>query len=419
MKLAIFGLGYVGMTAAACLTREGHEVIGVDVSDEKIATVNSGRSPIVEPGLQDYVKTAVSKGLLIATHDATSHLESCAVAIVCVGTPSAPDGSHNLGFIAEVSRQISQIIAKGRSEPLTVVYRSTIRPGTIEEIILPIFRESLGDRMDLVELVYNPEFLRESTAIEDYFKPSKIVIGTKDGSRCKNLDAINANLNAPTFYTRYREAEITKFVDNTFHALKISFANEIGRVCLRMGIDAKKVHEIFVADTKLNISPYYLRPGGAFGGSCLPKDVRALQHISSDVGAHTHVVDALIRSNEAHKHFLFESCTRDLKAGAKVLMIGLSFKANSDDLRESPNIDLAYKLMKAGYVLSVYDPDLEPIKLVGQNLGYVASNLPALRDLLISKEVMEAESFDLIVDTRSWARRFSLKGSRIFDINAL
>ncbi len=419
MKIAIFGLGYVGMTAAACLSREGHEVVGVDVSDEKIGIVNSGRSPITEPGLDELVKSAVAKKLLFATKDAVSHIGTCSMAVVCVGTPSAPDGSHNMGVIAEVTRQIAAMIGRDRREPLTIVYRSTMRPGTMEELVLPIFEEALRDRSDLVELVYNPEFLRESVAIEDYFNPPKIVIGTKDGTPSKNLDEVNRGMQAKVFYTRFREAELTKFVDNTFHAVKIAFANEVGRVCGQLGIDARKVHEIFVSDTKLNISAYYLRPGGAFGGSCLPKDVRALQHIAADVGAHTHMVDSLLRSNEAHKHFLFENCSKNLEPQAKVLMIGLSFKANSDDLRESPNIDLARKFLQAGYQLSIYDPHIQSSKLLGQNLGYAFSNLPSLRKLLVSREDMESSAYDLIVDTRGWAKRFSLTSTRVVDVNAL
>lgn len=419
MKIAVFGLGYVGMTAAACLTRDGHEVVGVDVSDEKVAIVNAGKSPITEPGLDELVSRAVRKDLLSATKDASQHLDHCAMAIVCVGTPSAPDGSHNMSFIVEVSHRIAELVGLARSTPLTVVFRSTMRPGTIDELVLPIFEGVLKDRMDLVELVYNPEFLRESVAIEDFFNPPKIVIGTKNGERCTVLDELNATINAPVFYTTYRVAEMTKFVDNTFHAVKVAFANEVGRVCAKLGISAAAVHKIFVSDTKLNISPYYLRPGGAFGGSCLPKDVRALQHIASDVGAHTHVVDALLRSNDAHKNFLFENCVKAVPAGGHVLMLGLAFKENSDDLRESPNIDLARKLLQSHINLSIYDPHVEPSKLLGKNLGYAFSNLPALRKLLVPKSVAESELFDLVVDTRGWAKTMALRTGQVIDANTL
>jgi GDP-mannose 6-dehydrogenase len=212
---------------------------------------------------------------------------------------------------------------------------------------------------------------------------------------------------------------MTKFVDNTFHAAKIAFANEIGRVCRQLDIDASKVHEIFISDTKLNISPQYLRPGGAFGGSCLPKDVRALQQISSDVGAHTHLIDSLLRSNAAHKHFLFDLCARGLDPGAKVLMIGLAFKADSDDLRESPNIDLARKLLQREFDLSIFDPHVEPAKLLGQNLGYAYANLPSISKLLISRQQMESSCYDLVIDTRSWAKQYSINTRRILDLSRL
>jgi GDP-mannose 6-dehydrogenase len=419
MKIAVFGLGYVGMTLAACLSKQGREVVGVDVSDEKIAIVNAGKSPITEPGLDELVARGVRKGLLSATKDASRHLDSCDMAIVCVGTPSAPDGSHNMSYVVEISHQIAELIGRDRATPLTVVFRSTMRPGTIEELVLPIFEDALRDRIDLVELVYNPEFLRESVAIQDFFNPPKIVIGTKGGERCTALDELNARIDAPVFYTTYRAAEMTKFVDNTFHAVKVAFANEVGRVCDKLGISAATVHKIFTSDTKLNISPYYLRPGGAFGGSCLPKDVRALQYIASDVGAYTHLVDSVLRSNDAHKNFLFENCLKAVPAGGRALMLGLAFKENSDDLRESPNIDLARKFLQSNIHLSIYDPHVEPSKLLGQNLGYAFSSLPALRKLLVAKSTAESELFDLVVDTRGWAKNMALRTKWVIDVNTL
>jgi GDP-mannose 6-dehydrogenase len=419
MKVAIYGLGYVGLTAAACLTREGHHVLGVDVSNEKVAQINSGISPITEPGLEDLLRKALDLKLLYCTTNGDAELGSCSMAIVCVGTPSGSDGSHNMRYIADVSRQIANSLKGQRDVPLVVVYRSTIRPGSIEELIGPIFRNVLGDAVKNVELVYNPEFLRESVAINDYFNPPKIVIGTHDGKPCALMDELNKNLEAPLFYTGYREAEFTKFVDNTFHAVKISFANEIGRVAVQLGIDPKIVHKIFVSDTKLNISPYYFRPGGAFGGSCLPKDVRALQYISADVGANSHLVDSLIRSNEAHKHFLFQLATRGLQPGAKVLMLGIAFKSNSDDLRESPNVDLARKIMQAGFKLSVYDPALEPKKLIGQNLGYAFSHLPQIEGLLIARDAAETGDFDAVIDTQGTAKTLQLRSTNIVDVHAL
>ncbi len=419
MKIAVFGLGYVGLTAAGCLTKEGHQVIGVDISNDKVNEINKGLSPIKEPGLEDLLKTAIDNNLLHCTTNAGEKLGDVDLAIVCVGTPSGPDGSHNMSYIAEVSRQIASSVDRTRKTPLTVAYRSTIRPGTIEELILPIFAGVLGPDIGAVQLVYNPEFLREALAIKDYFNPPKIVIGTADGSPNIHMDELNKNIQAPVFYTKFREAEFTKFVDNSFHAVKVAFANEIGRICMQLDISAATVHKIFVSDTKLNISPYYTRPGGPFGGSCLPKDVRALQYIASDVGAHTHLIDSLLRTNEAHKHFLFEHCTRTLEKGSHVLLLGLAFKSDSDDLRESPNVDLARKLMQAGFKLSVYDPSLRPNHLVGQNLGYAYSHLPGLSNILIGLEELEKGSFDAIVDTNGSAPALSLDQSKVVNIHAI
>jgi GDP-mannose 6-dehydrogenase len=410
----------VGLTAVGCLTKQGHSVVGVDVSESKIKNIAAGVIPISEPGLKELIDLALDKKLLAVQAKADYNLLSWAeIAIICVGTPSASDGSHNMTYIAEVTKQIAELVDAHRKSPLSVVYRSTIRPGSIDEIINPIFDQNLGESSEVVELVYNPEFLRESTAIKDYFEPPKIIIGTSGGMPSKNVDEMYAEIEGQRFYTKFREAEFTKFVDNTFHALKVSFANEIGRVCLQLGIDAQKVHEIFVSDRKLNISPYYLRPGGAFGGSCLPKDVRALQYISTNCGANTHVIDSLIRSNEAHKHYLFNYCTKNLKEGARVLMLGIAFKSATDDLRESPHIDLARKLLEAGHSLSVFDPSLDPSKLVGQNLGWAYGHLPSLSKLLVTQEVAEGSEFDLVVDTNGSATSLSLSTKALIDINTL
>jgi GDP-mannose 6-dehydrogenase len=419
MDIAVFGLGYVGLTAAVCLASEGHRVIGVDISETKVAQANAGISPISEPGLEDLLRKAVAGGSLWCTVDPVEAVRSSDVAIVCVGTPTGPDGLHNLGYVAEVSRQIAQVVDRRRSRPLTVVYRSTVRPGTVENLILPIFTSVAGNKSTAVDLVYNPEFLRESTAIKDYFHPPKIVVGTVDGSLNERMEELNKNLRAPIFYTCYREAEFTKFADNAFHALKVAFANEIGRVCQELDVDVAKVYEIFVSDTKLNISKNYLRPGGPFGGSCLPKDVRALQFLSAEFGGNTHVIEAILRSNDAHKDYIFRKCIRDLEPGAKVLLLGLAFKAQSDDLRDSPNVDLARRLIHKGYKLKIYDPDLRPHLLLGQNLGYAYSNLPTIGSLLLSREAVEAATFDLVLDANGLAGSLSPHASRIIDIREM
>ena len=420
MKIAVFGLGYVGSTTAGCLAGQGHHIIGIDVSESKVLDFEAGIPPVLEPGLDGLLATARENGLLQGSTVVDGLLDDADVALVCVGTPSAIDGSHNMSHIAEVTRQIAVGVRRDRKSRLTVAYRSTIRPGTVDGLIAPIFRSILGENFgDLIELVYNPEFLRESSAIADFFNPPKIVIGTVDGLPSRAMDRMHEGIQAQTFHVGYREAELTKFVDNSWHAVKIAFANEIGRICQKLDISATKVHEIFVSDTKLNISAYYTRPGGAFGGSCLPKDVRALQHISNDLGANTHLLDAVLRTNEAHKHYQFDHIVRQLPPGARVLMLGLAFKADTDDLRESPNVDLARRLITAGYDVSIYDAGLDASKLVGQNLGYAYSQLPKIGELLIDKVEAESGNFDLVVAANGLQRGLVLRSSNVIDVSTI
>ena len=395
-------------------------VVGIDVSPAKVELIKSGRSPISEPGVDEMLGKAHADGRLTAATEIGGHLDDCDVAIVCVGTPSGPDGSHNMSYIAQVTRSIAAAIKPDRVKPLTVAYRSTMRPGTTAQIIEPIFKAHLGDEMSgVVELIYNPEFLREATAVDDYFNPPKVVIGTKDGGPSANMDALHAGIEAPVFHVQIHEAEITKFVDNTWHAVKVAFANEVGRVCQKLDISATKVHEIFVSDTKLNISPYYTRPGGPFGGSCLPKDVRALQHIAADVGANTHLIDSLMRSNDAHKHHQFLQASEGLEPGARILIVGLAFKADTDDLRESPAVDLARKLLDAGFHVEVYDPELTPASLVGQNLGYTYTYLPTINSLLIDKDAAEAGRYDRVIATNRLIRSLTLSCQDVVDVSAI
>ncbi len=423
MKVAIFGLGYVGFTAMCCIASEGSSVIGIDVSERKVQEIRSKKPPIVEPGLADLLVEGVDAGRIRASTEIGGELDDTDLAIVCVGTPSAPDGSHNMDYIANVARQIAEAVKRGgaREVPLAVAFRSTVRPGTMEELVWPIFEMVLGEAAERdVDIVYNPEFLREGSAVKDYFAPPKIVIGTRDGVPNAAMEALNANIEAPVFVTRYREAEITKFVDNTWHAVKVTFANEIGRACLNLGISAQKVHEIFVSDTKLNISPYYMRPGGAFGGSCLPKDVRALQYLAADSGAAVQLVDSLIRSNEAHKHRLFEYAVEGLAPGARILLAGVAFKAGTDDLRESPNVDLARKLLAAGFELEIFDPAVDASKLIGANLGYVYKTLPALQKILVGKERAETGGYDRVIAANATVKALALAdGVEVRDIGSL
>lgn len=419
MKVVIFGLGYVGFTAMCCIASQGHNVVGIDISDKKVKQINDGLSPIVEPGISEMQKEAIEANRLIASTAIDDHLHDADVAIVCVGTPSGPDGSLNMGFIADVSRQIASALRSDPvGRPLTVAYRSTMKPGTMDNLVHPIFEAALGEKTKAsVDLVYFPEFLREGSAVEDYFSPPKMIFGTADGQPNERIKALNEGIEAPTFWVQFPEAEITKFVDNTWHALKVAFANEVGRTCIALGISSKTAHEIFKCDTKLNISTYYTRPGGAFGGSCLPKDVRAMQHIGADTGANLHVIEGLLRSNEAHKHRLFQYAIEGLEPGARVLLAGLSFKAGTDDLRESPNIDLARKLLEWGAYLEVFEPAVEAENLVGANLGYVYSNLPSIERLLVTKEHAENTAYDRVVAANATVNQLSLPDD--YDIRVL
>lgn len=420
MDISIFGLGYVGLTSAACLLKEGHKIIGVDPSIKKVEEINSGECPIFEPGLAELIQKGHQENSLNASTQIGEHISTDDIAIVCVGTPSLPNGAHNMTYIAEVAKQIADTLSKSdRSKPLSIVFRSTIRPGTLNNLVRPIMNQYLGKQSAKYELVYNPEFLRESTAIKDYFHPPKIVIGTESGQPSDTIDQLYKNIDAPRFYTKFAEAEMTKFVDNTFHAVKVTFANEIGRIAQKLGVSASKIHEIFIADTKLNISPYYLRPGGAFGGSCLPKDVRALINLSGEGGANTHLIDSLMRSNDDHKRFLFDSAVEQLAPGAKVLLNGIAFKDNSDDLRESPLLDMAEMILRNGYSLEIFDPNVHVDQLRGANLGYTLSMFPSLSEFVIEKQDLDGKHYDLIIDGRGNAGSLTATANKIYDATTI
>ncbi|MEP5936784.1 MAG: nucleotide sugar dehydrogenase [Erythrobacter sp.] len=420
MKIAIFGLGYVGCTAAGCIASQGHQVVGVDVNSTKIDTLNAGLSPVHEPGLADLIAQGNTAGLIRATSDVSAALDGADMAMVCVGTPSGPDGAHDMSHVIDVTRSIAENLPEDRTTPLTLVYRSTMRPGSCENIVVPVLVARLGARThQAVELVYNPEFLREASAIADYFNPPKIVTGTVDSAPSERMEQLYSDMDAPRFHVGWSEAEMTKFVDNSWHATKVAFANEIGRVCEQLGVNAEQVHAMFIADTKLNISAHYLRPGGAFGGSCLPKDVRALQNIASDIGAQTHLVDALIRSNEAHKHHQFQRASKGLENGAKVLVVGLAFKPDTDDLRESPAVDLVRKLLDAGFAVDVYDPQVEPDNLVGQNLGYARSILPGMEGLLVGRGEAQSGGYARVVATNRLIDSLDIDPANIIDLSVI
>ena len=420
MKIAIFGLGYVGSTAAGCLAKQGHTIVGVDVTPSKVDAINAGQSPVHEPGLDELIAAGHTASRISATQDVAAALVDAEIAMVCVGTPSGPDGAHDMSHIVDVTRSIARHLPADRTSALTLVYRSTMRPGSCENIIWPLLEDHLGDGASAnIKLVYNPEFLREASAIADYFSPPKVVIGTGEATGSSNMDQLYIDIEAPRFHVGLREAEMTKFVDNSWHATKVAFANEIGRICEQLGVSAQQVNDVFLSDTKLNISAHYLRPGGAFGGSCLPKDVRALQNIASDIGAQTHLLDALIRSNEAHKHHQFVQATNGLQRGAKLLVVGLAFKQGTDDLRESPALDLVCKLLDAGMIVEVYDPQIEPENLIGQNLGYSRAILPGIGDILIDASSAQSGNYDRIIATNRLVDTLDLDVGSVIDLSTI
>lgn len=409
MKIALFGLGYVGFTAACCLAGDGHEVHGVEIDPAKIADIRAGIAPFHEPGLSERLRDSLAAGRLQVGDSVEKALAGAEIALVCVGTPSGPGGAHDMGAIMQVTQQIATCLNENDGPPLTLAYRSTMRPGTARHLIAPLLAQSLGaDWQTRVELAYHPEFLREAQAVEDYYHPAKIVIGTGEGTGSRRLEALYEDIDAPLFRTGFEEAELTKFVDNSWHAVKVAFANEIGRICQKLDVRAAPVHQMFVADTRLNISPHYTRPGGAFGGSCLPKDVRALQYIAMDAGANTHLIDSLLRSNEAHKHHQFHEVMSRLPEGGRLLLAGLAFKAGTDDLRESPNVDLARKLLESGVNLRIFDPGLSAARLRGRNLSFARVALPTMDELLVSRDEAEAAHWDLVVANNACAQDLSL-----------
>lgn len=399
MKIVVFGLGYVGATATACLLKDGHTVIGVDVSPDKASKIENGLSPVSEPGLDELLAAGRDAGRLFADTEVGSHLDDADIAMVCVGTPSLAGGGLDLTQVCAVSAELGAALKTrdASREALVVAYRSTMYPGAMEETILPALIDAAGENPGTrFEAVLNPEFLRESTAIKDYYAPSRVVVGEREPGATKRMLGVYDHIDAPFFELPYRTAEMVKLSDNGFHALKVVFANEIGRLALELDVDPEPLIDVFLADTKLNISPYYLRPGGAFGGSCLPKDVRAISALAGIRGVELPVMSNVITSNEAHKRYLADRVMEHLEPGGSVLLIGLTFKAETDDLRESPLIDLAEALVGKGYDLKIYDPDLKNRELVGANLAYVQQRLPHLSRLLV-EDVDAAGDVSLVV----------------------
>jgi GDP-mannose 6-dehydrogenase len=401
MKISVLGLGYVGCVSAACLADLGHEVVGLDVDRRKVDAIADGRCPIVEPGLPELVARGVEGGRLTATDDyaATRDTE---VSLVCVGTPSADGGSPNLDYTKRVCKQIAEVIG-GKDGFHTVVFRSTIPPGTVEEALLPLLESESGKvEGEGFGVVFNPEFLREASAVQDFYHPPKIVIGERAaGSRAGDVLAeIYAPIDVPVTRTSVRASEMVKYADNCFHALKVCFANEIGNLAKALGVpDSHEVMRIFCLDTQLNLSPYYLKPGFAFGGSCLPKDLRAVVRMSQELDVECPVIAAAMPSNRLQIQRAIELIRRTGKR--KIGVLGMSFKARTDDLRESPIVQVVSTLIGKGYELSIYDRNISWAELFGSNLGFLEHELPYAEKLKAGslEEVIERSEVLVIANS--------------------
>ena len=398
MKIAVFGLGYVGCVTGACLAQMGHTVHGVDISDAKVRVLNSGQSPVLEKGLDTLVGRMVAEGRLHATLDPAEALDRADISLVAVGTPSRSDGSANLDHVASALGGIGRFLRGAKKKFHVVAIRSTVPPGTTEKLVVPTLEKVSGKKSGVdFGVCFHPEFLREGSSIEDFFSPPKTVLGTSDPQTARRLLRLWKPVEAPVFVTSFKAAEILKYADNTFHALKVSFANEIGSLCRRLGVDSREVMRIFVQDTKLNISPLYLKPGFAFGGPCLPKDVRALGWLARESGLQLPLIENILRSNYRH----LERAV-DLVLSAKrqrIGVLGLVFKSDTDDLRESPACELVKRLVAAGKRVRVYDPRVRLDRLLGANQTFIRKELPLLPQLMTESCSKLTMSSDLIVLT--------------------
>ena len=395
MKIAVFGLGYVGVVSAACLARDGHSVVGVDPNALKVDFLREGKSPIVEPGLGELIVAAVTAGRLVAGSDPATAVAQCDVLLVCVGTPGQPNGSLDLSYVRRVVQQIGEQLA-GTAAYKVVVIRSTLLPGSMQSVVIPILEESSRRQAGRdFGVCINPEFLREGSAIYDYDHPPKTVIGASDERAAATVRELYAGLSAPLILTDLRTAEMLKYIDNSWHALKVTFANEVGRLCKSMGVDSRLAMRLFCMDTKLNISSAYLRPGFAFGGSCLPKDVRALTYQGRLLDVDTPVLSSILASNQLH----IDHALALIRATGRrrVGLLGLSFKEGTDDLRESPIVTLAEQLIGKGYELAVYDQNVNLASLMGANREYILNHIPHIGRLMVDRPERLLEHADVVV----------------------
>lgn len=403
MKISVFGLGYVGAVCCANFSKEGHFVVGVDIDKNKVDLINSGKSTIIEDGLEEQISVSVSEGLLKATNDYNAAVLNSDVSFICVGTPSLSNGAINLAYIYGVTKQISEVL-KQKDSFHTIVIRSTVKIGTLKackEIIEDISGKEHGKDFGIVS---NPEFLREGTAMFDFVNPPYTIVGTQSDKAKSVMDELYTNIEAPIYYLNPEEAEMIKYANNNFHAMKITFANEIGNICKENGVDGHAVMDIVAKDTKLNLSPYYLKPGFAFGGSCLPKDVRGLTQMAKGLDLKTPLLSSLLKSNSYQIERGLELIYRTKKK--KIGFLGFAFKSGTDDLRESPIVQVIETLIGKGFNLKLYDSNVHLSSLLGKNKEYLNSRIPHIYKLL-KIEVAEVINDSEVLVIGNNAKEFS------------
>jgi len=391
MKISIFGLGYVGAVSLACLSRDGHDVVGVDIEPAKLELIKSGKTPVVEEGMVELMAQVAASGHVSVTTDAVQAVLATEISLVCVGTPSAANGSQDQGAVLRLAEQIG-LALKQKSEPHVVVFRSTLVPGTVEDVLRPIIERASGkqDGVDFF-LCFQPEFLREGSSIRDYDKPPFTIVGANHDYPAERLQALFGHLPCKFLKTSVRAAEMMKYCCNNFHALKITFANETARLCGALGVDAFEVMDLVCQDTQLNISKAYLKPGFAFGGSCLPKDLRATSYLAKVHDLELPMLSGILPSNRQHLDLALDKLLAMGKR--KIGFIGLSFKTGTDDLRESPLVTLAEQLIGKGMQLAIYDPEVHLASLLGANRSFVQKHLPHIGEML------KAELADVVAES--------------------
>lgn len=398
MNISVFGLGYVGCVSAACLAADGHTVVGVDVNKAKVDEISSGKCPIVEPGLPELIEQHARSGRLTATDNAREAVVQTDMSFVCIQTPSSPNGSLDLKFVVRVAEEIGDSV-RLKDAFHVVVFRSTMLPGTMDRTVIPVLAKHSGKAPGKgFGVAFHPEFLREGSAVVDFRRPPRTVIGTDDSRTSDAVASLYTKVDAPLVVTDLRTAELVKYADNAFHALKVAFSNEIGALSRQAGVNSHEAMRIFCLDNKLNLSPAYLRPGFAFGGSCLPKDLRALTYLAKSLDVQVPVLDATLLSNAAHKRRALDLVMEQGKRPIGVL--GLSFKAGTDDLRESPTVELVEQLIGKGYDVKVYDPDVTLSRLTGANKAYIDRELPHIASLLLTDLEAFLERSNILVTTK-------------------